>query len=197
MVNRLTTRFSNRGFSVVALSGELTQNERTHALQSMRDGRARVCVATDVAARGIDIDNLERVVNYDLPDDADDYIHRIGRTGRAGATGEAVSLVSNDDFKRLCAIESRLGHIIARRDNEEFKAVKEVPISILDFVKKSARQSTGRLSQGKQTRDPNKGHQSGDSKSSNRSRASAPRKSAVRPSTDGNKPVNPWLKNRK
>ncbi|MDG1442991.1 MAG: DEAD/DEAH box helicase [Pseudomonadales bacterium] len=194
---KLASQLVKRGINAEAIHSDRSQANRCKLLADFKSGELSILIGTGVAARGIDIDNLERVVNYDLPDDADDYIHRIGRTGRAGATGEAVSLVSNDDFKRLCAIESRLGHIIARRDNEEFKAVKEVPISILDFVKKSARQSTGILSQGKQTRDPNKRHQSGDSKSSNRSRASAPRKSAVRPSTDGNKPVNPWLKNRK
>lgn len=96
-------------------------------------------MATGIAARGIDIDDLDRVVNYDLPDDAHDYVHRIGRTGRAGVSGEAVSLISMDDFKRLCAIESRLGHIIDRKEVAEFKAVKEVPISILNYVKKSAK----------------------------------------------------------
>ena len=93
MVNRLTTRFSNRGFSVVALSGELTQNERTHALQAMRDGRARICVATDVAARGIDLPNLELVVHAELPSNAETLLHRSGRTGRAGRKGISVLIV--------------------------------------------------------------------------------------------------------
>ena len=83
-VNHITARFKNRGFSVVALSGELTQNERTHALQAMRDGRARVCIATDVAARGIDLPNLELVVHADLPTNGETLLHRSGRTGRAG-----------------------------------------------------------------------------------------------------------------
>src|SRR5690606_19011070 len=82
-VNHLTARFNNRGFSVVALSGELSQNERTHALQAMRDGRARVCIATDVAARGIDLPNLELVVHADLPTNPETLLHRSGRTGRA------------------------------------------------------------------------------------------------------------------
>ncbi|GAA3862595.1 DEAD/DEAH box helicase [Celeribacter arenosi] len=90
MVNRLTTRLSNRGFSVVALSGELSQNERTHALQAMRDGRARVCVATDVAARGIDLPNLDLVVHAELPTNAETLLHRSGRTGRAGRKGVSV-----------------------------------------------------------------------------------------------------------
>ncbi len=92
-VNRLTTRFSNRGFSVVALSGELTQNERTHALQAMRDGRARVCVATDVAARGIDLPKLELVIHADLPSNSETLLHRSGRTGRAGRKGVSALIV--------------------------------------------------------------------------------------------------------
>ena len=83
----MTSRFTNRGFSVVALSGELSQNERTHALQAMRDGRARVCIATDVAARGIDLPNLELVIHADLPKNREILLHRSGRTGRAGRKG--------------------------------------------------------------------------------------------------------------
>lgn len=86
-VSRLTSKLGNRGFSTVALSGELTQNERTHALQAMRDGRARVCVATDVAARGIDLPGLELVIHADLPGKSETLLHRSGRTGRAGQKG--------------------------------------------------------------------------------------------------------------
>ena len=93
MVNRLTTRLSNRGFPVVALSGELSQSERTHALQAMRDGRARVCVATDVAARGIDLPNLDLVVHAELPSNHETLLHRSGRTGRAGRKGVSALIV--------------------------------------------------------------------------------------------------------
>ncbi|MBE9476366.1 MAG: DEAD/DEAH box helicase [Proteobacteria bacterium] len=93
MVNRLTTRLSNRGFSVVALSGELSQNERTHALQAMRDGRARICIATDVAARGIDLPNLDLVVHADIPQSSETLLHRSGRTGRAGRKGVSALIV--------------------------------------------------------------------------------------------------------
>ena len=93
MVTRLTTRLSNRGFAVVALSGELSQNERSHALQAMRDGRARVCVATDVAARGIDLPNLELVIHAELPTNAETLMHRSGRTGRAGRKGISALIV--------------------------------------------------------------------------------------------------------
>src|SRR6201991_3992779 len=92
-VRHLQARLLERGFSVVALSGELTQNERTQALQSRRDGRARVCVATDVAARGIDLPNLDLVIHSDLPNDAEVMQHRSGRTGRAGRKGVSVLLV--------------------------------------------------------------------------------------------------------
>jgi len=89
-VKHLAARLANRGFAVVALSGELTQSERTNALQAMRDGRARVCVATDVAARGIDIPNLDLVIHADMPSDPDTLLHRSGRTGRAGRKGICV-----------------------------------------------------------------------------------------------------------
>ena len=94
MVNRLSTRFSNRGFSVVALSGELSQNQRTQALQSMRDGRAKVCIATDVAARGIDLPSLELVIHADLPSNYETLLHRSGRTGRAGRKGVSALIIS-------------------------------------------------------------------------------------------------------
>ncbi len=99
-VNHMTARFNNRGFSVVALSGELSQNERTHALQAMRDGRARVCVATDVAARGIDLPNLELVIHADLPTNPDTLLHRSGRTGRAGRKGISVLIVPHSARRR-------------------------------------------------------------------------------------------------
>ena len=86
-VNRLTARLGNRGFQVVSLSGELSQEERSHALQAMRDGRARVCVATDVAARGIDLPGLELVIHAELPNNTEAMLHRSGRTGRAGKKG--------------------------------------------------------------------------------------------------------------
>ena len=95
-VNHLTARFNNRGFSVVALSGELSQNERTHALQAMRDGRARVCIATDVAARGIDLPDLELVIHADLPTNPETLLHRSGRTGRAGRKGVSALIVPNN-----------------------------------------------------------------------------------------------------
>ena len=92
-VNHLLARMGNRGFPVVALSGELSQQERTHALQALRDGRARVCIATDVAARGIDLPGLDLVVHADLPTNSETLLHRSGRTGRAGAKGVSALIV--------------------------------------------------------------------------------------------------------
>jgi ATP-dependent RNA helicase DeaD len=99
-VNHLLARMGNRGFQVVALSGELSQQERTHALQALRDGRARVCIATDVAARGIDLPGLELVVHADLPSNPETLLHRSGRTGRAGKKGVSALIVTPAEFKK-------------------------------------------------------------------------------------------------
>lgn len=99
-VNHLLARMGNRGFKVVALSGELSQQERTHALQALRDGRAQVCIATDVAARGIDLPGLELVIHADLPTNAETLLHRSGRTGRAGAKGVSALIVAPADYKK-------------------------------------------------------------------------------------------------
>ena len=99
-VNRMTSRFNNRGFSVVSLSGELSQSERSHALQSLRDGRAKVCIATDVAARGLDLPDLELVIHASIPKNAEALLHRSGRTGRAGRKGVSVLIVPHAGRKR-------------------------------------------------------------------------------------------------
>jgi ATP-dependent RNA helicase DeaD len=99
-VTRLTSRFINRGVSVVALSGELSQGERIHALQALRDHRAQVCVATDVAARGLDLPDLELVIHADLPKNTEALLHRSGRTGRAGRKGTSVLIVPISARKR-------------------------------------------------------------------------------------------------
>jgi len=114
-VRHLQATLLERGFSVVALSGELTQNERTLALQALRDGRARVCVATDVAARGIDLPNLDLVVHADLPNDPEVMQHRSGRTGRAGRKGVSILLVPParrrraDMLLKLAGIDATMG----------------------------------------------------------------------------------------
>jgi ATP-dependent RNA helicase DeaD len=106
-VRHLEAILRERGFAAVALSGELSQSERNHALQALRDGRARVCVATDVAARGLDLPNLGLVIHADLPNDAEVLQHRSGRTGRAGRKGVSILLVPNSRRRRAEEMLSR------------------------------------------------------------------------------------------
>lgn len=136
---KLVSQLEKRGIIAEAIHGGRSQAVRERILADFKSGELKFLVATGIASRGIDIENMTRVVNYDLPYDSDDYIHRIGRTGRAGASGEAISFVSNDNFKNLCAIESRLGHIITRKEIEGFDVKKVVPVSILNFVPKHKR----------------------------------------------------------
>ncbi len=106
--NRLTYQLNKEGVHAAAIHGDKTQTERTEALEAFKAGKVGVLVATDVAARGLDIEELPSVVNFDLPHTPDDYVHRIGRTGRAGKEGEAISLVSPDDHEKLADIEKML-----------------------------------------------------------------------------------------
>ena len=110
--NRLAKQLESDGLSAAAIHGNKTQGARTRALAGFKDGSVRVLVATDIAARGLDIDQLPHVVNFELPNVAEDYVHRIGRTGRAGNEGEAMSLVCVDELKLLRDIERLLGRKI-------------------------------------------------------------------------------------
>jgi len=136
---KLVSQLAKRDIKAEAIHGDRTQAVREQILDDFKTGKLQFLVATGIAARGIDIDGLSRVVNYDLPDKVDDYIHRIGRTGRAGAQGEAISFVAKDNFRNLCAIESRLGHIITRKEFDDFPVKKTVPVSILNYVPKHKR----------------------------------------------------------
>ena len=137
---KLVSQLEKRGIHAESFHSGRSQAIREKVLAGFKKGKVKFLVATGVAARGIDIDNLTRVVNYDLPFPADDYVHRIGRTGRADASGEAISFLSKDDFKNLCIIEKRLGHLIERRVIEGFEPRKPVPISVLNFVPKHKRE---------------------------------------------------------
>lgn len=112
--DRLTMQLASDGISAAAIHGDKSQGARTKALANFKQGSVRVLVATDIAARGLDIDQLPYVVNFDLPNVPEDYIHRIGRTGRAGNNGEAVSLVCIDEHKLLRDIERLLNQEINR-----------------------------------------------------------------------------------
>jgi ATP-dependent RNA helicase RhlE len=134
---KLVSQLEKRGIQSDCIHGDRSQAVREKILADFKSGQLKYLVATGVAARGLDIGKLSRVINYDLPFKPEEYIHRIGRTGRAGNIGEAISFVAKGDFKNLCAIESRLNHLIDRKEIEGFPVRKEVPISILNYVRKS------------------------------------------------------------
>src|SRR5690349_13873248 len=118
--SRLARQLEKDGLATSAIHGDKTQVARLEALQAFKDGKLQVLVATDVAARGLDIDDLPLVVNYELPHVPEDYIHRIGRTGRAGASGEAISFVAPEEQKYLVEIEKLLKKTIAIADADGF-----------------------------------------------------------------------------
>jgi len=111
-VRRIEERLTRDGINAAQMSGDVAQHKRTRVLENFRSGRVRVLVATDVAGRGIHVDDISHVVNFTLPEDPDDYVHRIGRTGRAGTTGVSISFAGEDDAYALPAIEELLGHKI-------------------------------------------------------------------------------------
>jgi ATP-dependent RNA helicase RhlE len=119
---RLAKNLVRDGFSAAMIHGDRTQSQRVKALAGFDEGRYKVLVATDVASRGIHVDNVAHVINYDLPEVAEDFIHRVGRTGRAGAKGRASSLVSGAEIGELRNIERTLKLKIARRRVDEFEA---------------------------------------------------------------------------
>jgi ATP-dependent RNA helicase RhlE len=119
--NRLTQYLEERGIQAAAIHGNKSQGARTKALAGFKAGQIRALVATDIAARGIDIDQLPHVVNYELPNVAEDYVHRIGRTGRAGMSGEALSLVCVDEHKLLRDIERLIKSSIPKVQIEGFE----------------------------------------------------------------------------
>lgn len=164
--NRLAKQLIGKNIEAAAIHGNKSQGARTRALAEFKAGKCRVLVATDIAARGIDIDQLPHVVNYDLPQVAEDYVHRIGRTGRAGASGEAISLVSHDEFKQLMDIERLIKQEIPREELAEFPPKNNLPASKGDFRDIKA-------SKPKKKKSSNRNKPSGDQKpSGNRSNRS-------------------------
>ncbi len=164
--DRLAKQLMLDGIRSAALHGDKSQAARTNALTQFKNGKVTALVATDIAARGLDIEQLPHVVNYDLPQVAEDYVHRIGRTGRAGAKGEAISLVSNDEAKLLFAIEKFIkmpiprvadtGYeaepLIGSTENEKVKPVQKpkararahAPVKADAFRSQRQRSSSGR-----------------------------------------------------
>lgn len=138
--DRLAKQLQQDGIRTAALHGDKTQTARTKALELFKDGKVTALVATDIAARGLDIEQLPHVVNFDLPQVAEDYVHRIGRTGRAGASGVAISLVCNDESKLLQAIEKLIKTTIPRVDDTGYpKESLSSPATIAPIAKKPTR----------------------------------------------------------
>ena len=131
-VDQLVEELLAAGINADAIHGDKPQPARLRALARFKANEVQILVATDVAARGLDIDDLPLVVNFDLPIVAEDYVHRIGRTGRAGASGEALSLVCADEVELLAAIETLLGHVLARKDEPDFIPDHRVPVTSKD-----------------------------------------------------------------
>lgn len=177
--NKLAKKLNARGIEASAIHGNKSQGARTKALADFKQGKCRVLVATDIAARGIDIDQLPHVVNFDLPQVAEDYVHRIGRTGRAGATGEAISLVSHDEFKMLRDIERLIKKKIPREELDGFEPLNNLPESndshrsTKPNKPKKARSGNDRSRNSKSSGNKAGGTQSGKNKSHTGSKPSA------------------------
>ena len=127
--NKLVKLLAQDKIESMAIHGNKSQAQRTKALSDFKSGKVKILIATDIAARGIDIDHLPRVVNFDLPQVAEDYVHRIGRTGRAGSSGQAISLVCADECKLLHDIERLIKRRIERVAIDDFEPVHDVPVS--------------------------------------------------------------------
>ena len=145
--NRLAQQLEKDGLSAAAIHGNKSQAARTRALAGFKSGDVRILVATDIAARGLDIDQLPHVVNYELPNVPEDYVHRIGRTGRAGKEGEAVSLVCVDERKLLRDIERLLKRDIPRVVLEGYTPDPDIQAEPIQ----NGRNGKGRSQPGKQT----------------------------------------------
>ena len=162
--DKISRNLSRAGISSDSIHGDKKQGARTRSLKQFKDGRLQVLVATDIAARGIDIQQLPRVVNFDLPHVAEDYVHRIGRTGRAGEAGIALSLVSADEVSQLQKIERLIKKSIPREEIEGFEPEHRLPTKP---VKSSGKRPSNKTS-GK--RPPNK---TGGKRPSNKAKSGA------------------------
>lgn len=167
--NRIVKQLEAKGIPAAAIHGNKSQGARTKALADFKQGKVKALVATDIAARGLDIDQLPQVVNYDLPNVSEDYVHRIGRTGRAGASGQAISFVAADEFSLLADIERFTKQVINRKTIAGFEPSNAVPESRLDT----------RPNRPKKPKKPKPDHRDGQRSGENRSGHQAKR--AARP----------------
>ena len=132
---RIGQQLETAGYKAASLQGNLSQNRRQAALDGFRDGSYQILVATDIAARGIDVSSISHVINYDIPDTADAYTHRIGRTGRAAKTGDAFTFVTHEDELLVKSVERVLGEKIERRTLKDFDYKKALPARDAEFAR--------------------------------------------------------------
>jgi len=132
---RVGQQLEKAGYQAASLQGNLSQNRRQAALDGFRDGSYQILVATDIASRGIDVSSISHVINYDMPDGADTYTHRIGRTGRAAKTGDAFTFMTREDGDLVCSIERVLGEKVERRTLEGFDYKKQMPGRDTEFAR--------------------------------------------------------------
>ena len=161
--NKLSEKLGKAGIKSAAIHGNKSQGARTKALAGFKSGAIQVLVATDIAARGLDIPLLPYVVNYELPNIPEDYVHRIGRTGRAGASGQAISIVSVDEFEYVRGIEKLLGEKLGNEIIEGFEPTESLK-EILD--KKAANKAQHQQSRSRNSRNSSK-KSSGGNRNSN------------------------------
>jgi ATP-dependent RNA helicase RhlE len=178
--NKITKQLEAKGIAAAAIHGNKSQGARTRALAEFKKGEVRVLVATDIAARGLDINQLPQVVNFDLPNVSEDYVHRIGRTGRAGAAGHAISLVSADEYSLLQDIERLIQTVIERKDIAGFEPQDKLQPSRLNSRSSAAKKP-------KKTNNSS-GHRDGQRSGENARGHKPPAKSAAgqRPSNNAN-----------
>ena len=173
--NKLTKQLCEKGIPAAAIHGNKSQGARTKALAEFKSGKTQVLVATDIAARGIDINLLPYVVNFDLPNVPEDYVHRIGRTGRAGSSGQAVSLVSADELTQLSDIEHLIKQLLTRKIIDGFEPVHSLPTTTLERKPRKQKKTQ-----------PKQGHRDGQ-RSARNTGSAKPNNRRRRPS--GNKPA--------
>ena len=189
--NRLVKQLDAANIKAMAIHGNKSQGARTKALAAFKSGKTQVLVATDIAARGIDINELPNVVNFDLPNVPEDYVHRIGRTGRAGSGGEAVSLVSADEIKQLTDIERLIQQLIRREYIGGFEPQHEVPESRLLPPKKPSKPKKSKdkqVSKSGQSRSNESRHKQG--QASKKRKTNRRTKKNTNPSSAGNRNSN-------
>ncbi|MFA0567984.1 DEAD/DEAH box helicase [Vibrio gallaecicus] len=188
--NKLSRFLDEQGITSAPIHGNKSQGARTKALENFKTGKVRVLVATDIAARGIDIPQLPQVVNFDLPNVSEDYVHRIGRTGRAGEAGKAISLVSADEASDLFGIERLIQQVLPRHELEGFAPVNKLPESRLDtrpIKQKKPKKPKTEHNDGQRSGENSRGHKpAGKNKRHVAGNGSAPKR---KPNT-ANKPAN-------